>query len=125
MPWQVTLHPELPIIETRYEGLLSPAVLAEAIEGTLALVKESGRNLLLGDCTALVGGHSITDLYYLADAVKDSGLSHRLKEAVIFPELPAPAGHVKFWETTCYNRGIRVRIFTDRQGAIDWLLQGD
>ncbi|MFZ2449678.1 MAG: hypothetical protein WAW36_04065 [Methylovulum miyakonense] len=42
-----------------------------------------------------------------------------LKEAILLPSLPAPIENVKFWETACYNRGLRVRIFDDRQNALD------
>lgn len=28
---------------------------------------------------------------------------------------------VTFWETTCRNRGLEVRSFTDRARALEWL----
>ena len=123
MPWETRIHLELPIIETRYSGLLTPEELTEAARETLALVRAHGRTLLLGDCTDLKGGHSIVDLYGLVDIIKASGSVTDLKEAVLVPSLPDPVDKVRFWETTCYNRGLYVRVFEDRQAAIDWLVK--
>jgi hypothetical protein len=122
MPWKVTVHPELPVVETRYEGVLTQAELSDAIRETLAQGRVNNTALFLGDCTALAGGHSAVDLYFLADAVVASGVSHTLKEALLLPELPGSAENVRFWETTCYNRGFRVRIFQERAQALAWLM---
>jgi hypothetical protein len=122
MPWQATIHPDLPIIETCYSGILSSSDLAAAAHETLNLAKTHAMTRLLGDCTQLAGGHSIVDLYLLADAVAVSGLAYTLKEAILLPSLEASSENVKFWETTCFNRGIRVRIFTERQLALNWLI---
>jgi len=124
MPWHAKLIPDLPIVETCYSGVLTSPELADAIHETLALVRSSGRTLLLGDCTALEGGHSLLDLYSHADALGPGGTGYVLKEAVLLPAVPASAEMVKFWETLCCNRGMTVRIFQDRQTAIDWLLSG-
>jgi hypothetical protein len=123
MSWHVTIHPDLPIIETCYSDVLSSSDLTAAAHATLNLAQTHGLTRLLGDCTKLAGGHSIIDLYLLADAVAVSGIPHTLKEAILLPSLAASSENVKFWETTCFNRGIRVRIFTDRQPALDWLIE--
>ena len=122
MPWRASVNPDVPIIETYYSGVLTQSELSAAVHETIELCRTYGRTLLLGDCTALVGGHSVVDLYVLADFVMASGIGHTIKEAVLLPELPASAENVKFWETTCYNRGFSVRLFNDREGALKWLL---
>jgi len=122
MPWQVIVHKELSIIETVYSGLLSPDELKAAVCETGKMAHLYGTGLLLGDCSALVGGHSVVDLYYLADAVRENEMSFTLKEAVILPELPESKEFAEFWETTSVNRGLLVRLFKDRKSAIDWLV---
>jgi len=123
MPWQTSIHPDHPIVETRYSGVLSTSELSDAINETLALSQTRGFTLFLGDCTELVGGHSVVDLYYFAEMITTRAAGRTFKEAVILPSLPDSAENVKFWETTCENRGLRVRIFLDRASAIKWLLE--
>ncbi len=123
MPWSIILHPNDPFVETRYVGSLSPPELAEAVHETLRTVEAHKRHLVLGDCSKLEGGHSLFDLYGLADAVLASGLAHLIREAIILPALPGAVEDVRFWETTCMNRGIVVRIFTTREEALAWLLE--
>lgn len=126
MPWAIHLHPELPIIEASYSGRLSADELTDSVRQFGVLARESSRRLLLSDCTTLEGGHSILDLYGLADTVLAGGENHLLsKEALILPSLPDSAEKVSFWETVCYNRGLNVRVFVDRRSALDWLFESD
>lgn len=123
MPWRVSLNPELPVVETLYSGLLNPAELSDAVRATVSALLEHGLTRVLSDCTELEGGHSITDLYFLADAVLASGLSQVMKEAVLMPSRHDPAVNAQFWETLCVNRFFSVRLFKERVAAIEWLLQ--
>ncbi|MEI8340010.1 MAG: hypothetical protein WCH43_00550 [Verrucomicrobiota bacterium] len=122
MPWHTILLEDLPVIETRYSGVLTPAELSSAAREIFDLIREHNRTFLLADCTALGGGHSIVDLYALAETLASGNLVPNLKEAVLLPSLPDSVENVKFWETACINRGIRVRIFCNRQSALDWLM---
>lgn len=110
------------IVETRYSGVLMPAELTAAVRETLAVGQRQGYTRFLGDCTELAGGHSIVDLYNLVDLVESARVGLDIKEAVLLPVSPASAEAVRFWETACLNRGAIVRIFTDREHALDWLL---
>ena len=77
---------------------------------------------MLTDLTTLVGGHSIVDLYVLVDEIHRRGLAGRYREAIILPKAAATAEMAGFWETACTNRGIEVRLFTDRAKAKAWLV---
>lgn len=122
MPWSVLLDPQFPVIETIYSGLLSPMELAEAFEETKKLLISSGRKLLIADCSTLQGGHSITDLYHLAETFAKVNLEFPVKEAVILSEALPSSEMARFWETTCYNRGITVQVFSGRDEALAWLM---
>lgn len=124
MPWKICVHPEFPIVETSYTGIIAPKEMFEAARETISIAHEKGVTRLLSDCTAFKGGHTVFDLYTLAEDVKADRISRVLKEAIIIPEGLESVQLVRFWETTCANRGITVRIFNDRQGAIDWLMKG-
>lgn len=77
-----------------------------------------GQGRILGDTTEMQGGHSVTDLYFLADALAATGLGGKMREALLMPSLPDTVDKVHFWETTCANRGLRVRVFTARDEAV-------
>ena len=122
MSWhlEMTEHASFPILETHYVGVLSPSQLSAAVHATIDGARAMTRPLLLGNCTALAGGHSPFDLY--ADMLLSAGLAGTFKEAVLLPALPGPIEDVRFWETTCLNRGINVRVFTERDAAVAWLV---
>ena len=113
----------MPIVVATYAGIVSAEELGAAVDVILHVMKTHGRTRLLADCTQLVGGHSSVDLFYLADRIRESDPSFALREAVLLPVLPDSANGVKFWEDTCFNRGLHVRVFSDRAAALAWLLE--
>lgn len=122
MPWEVRVLEDAPVLETIFSGVLSPAELSDAVRETFRLAQLHDRWLILGNCIGLGTGHSLFDLYGLVDFLEASGLQHKIREAVLLPDLGEPAENVRFWETACLNRGIRVQIFQEHQAALDWLL---
>lgn len=120
MPWSVTFFEADNVVETRYEGSLTPDDLRDAVTETIRVSVAHQCRFLVGDCTTLEGGHSISDLYAMASLV-EAAQAGPFKEAVILPQLTAPQHDVRFWETTCFNRGINVRVFGDHAAAWTWL----
>ena len=123
MPWEVLVQSEHPVVETRYAGDLSMADLLQAVDATIEAAARHGISRFFSDCLALQGGHSLTDLYFLAQRVAESGIGGNLREAVLLPVLPAAKDEVLFWENTARNRGFVVRVFDDRDVAQKWLLE--
>jgi hypothetical protein len=127
MPWQTIVHTDLPIIETTYSGRLTKNDLSDAVRENLSLAHTHNRTRFLGDCTNLNGGHTIIDLYFLAKEVsREVSLNfgpYLLKEAILIPSIPSMIEKINFWETIGQNGGFRVRVFRERQSAIDWLLE--
>lgn len=121
MPWQVTYYEDLSVIETRYEGIVSLPELRAAVAKTLEFVQKHNAPLLLADCSALRGGHSIVDLYDLVQHLDTVGVARGFREAVVLPELEAMIKEVKFWETAFGNRGFMVCSFSSRDAALQWL----
>jgi hypothetical protein len=122
MPWKLSTLTEPPILELRFEGVLTPAELKKAAQTTLDLAVATGIYRVLADGTALAGGHSIVDLYATVQVLTSFDIVHELKEAVVLPVLPSAAADAHFWETACVNRGIQVRLFDERAAAVAWLL---
>lgn len=121
MPWNVVAHPELPVVETIYAGNMTGDDVAMAAAETLKIAAGLGRNRLFADCSTLDGGHSIFDLFAISEETNLGALG--LREAILQPALASSLEMVKFWETACMNRGVQVRIFTERDEAMRWLLE--
>lgn len=123
MSWEVFVQSGCPIVETRYAGELSMADLMQAVDATVAAGMQHGIKRFFSDCLALKGGHSLTDLYFLAQKVAESGVGGDMREAVLLPVQPAAKDEALFWESTARNRGFVVRVFGDRDAAQKWLLE--
>ena len=124
MSWNASPHADLPIIDMCYSGVVTALELKESFYQTFKLIMSEGISRIRVDCTALgEGGHSIFDLYFLADLLAMHDLGVTLKEAIILPALPQRHGNIEFWHIACLNRGIRVQLFTDHQAALEWLLE--
>ncbi len=119
MPYTISHINDPTHVEVTYSGVISPQELESAALEIVALMTLKQTPRLLADCSGIAGGHSVFDLYALADWA----MSHapHIREAVIIPTLPLSSDNVKFWETTCLNRGLQVRVFNDRASAETWL----
>ena len=113
----------MPVVETAYFGKLTALELAEAIAGSMALAKKHKLHCFLGDCSELLGGHSVLDLFSKLEQIIHEADFLSMKEALILPTCVEAAENVRFWETACRNRGMNVQTFADRAGAVEWLLQ--
>lgn len=121
MPWQAKVIENHRHIELQYSELVTPEELFEAFATAYSLAKKNGIYRFLADCSNMAGGHSIVDLYGLISLFEASGIDHLSKEAILMPAIKASASDVQFYETACRNRGFNVRVFCNRDEAIDWL----
>lgn len=123
MPWNNSYLADLDAIVTVYSGVLSAETLLEAVQSTLALARQHGTKNFLAECSTLEGGHSVVNLYELAKLLEAAGTPMDFREAIVLPQLDAPANDVRFWETTCRNRGFDVRVFKTVVDATAWLAE--
>lgn len=123
MPWTTSYLPDLKAVLTVYSGLITLPELRAAAAATIALARQNGTDRLLGDCVGLEGGHSIVDLYGLGQLIESIPGATGIHEALVLPQLAAAARDVQFWETTCRNRGIDVRVFRTMEEARSWLIE--
>lgn len=122
MPFQVLTDPFRRFLEVRYSGEVTPADLRAAFGEGLQLARELNTFLVLTDCAGMQGGHSLFDLYAMVSDLAGRHEIVRYKEAVLMPAARGLAEKVTFWETACRNRGLWVKVFSDRDSALAWLL---
>lgn len=123
MPFTTSYLADIDAVLTVYAGVITPAELHQAAAVTLSAAKDHRTRRLLGDCRALEGGHTIVDLYGLGELLATMPSAVGIREALVMPQLSAAARDVQFWETTCRNRGIDVRVFKSMTEAREWLNQ--
>lgn len=121
MTWAVAIGTDAPIVEIT--GDVTASELAEGVGAVLDLGRAQRVTRVLTDGLGVTGGPSAADLYYISESVRSSGVGWAMCEALLLPNLPAVAETAAFWETSCHNRGLDSRVFTDRNRAFAWLLE--
>lgn len=122
MPWKATLLPDVPVVEVVYVGEVTATELGQAMQETVRLAYESGRRLVLSNCREAQGGHSVGELYFLAEQLQQRTLTQPLRRALVRPADRAAGELVKFFEVSGKNRGLELAVFDDRAAALEWLL---
>lgn len=121
MSWRSALNSQSKHVELFIDGAISRDELMAACDRTYALALEQDTPLVLADCSMMRGGHNILDLYHLAKKLIEKPRVRELREAIVAAQDPEAREMLRFWETTCLNRGLLVQLFEDREQAIDWL----
>jgi hypothetical protein len=121
MPWTIRILETLGIVETTFSGVCGPEAVEEGARASIAAANENDMHRFLADCTELDTGASPLELYKLTELYKRLPLPINTVEAVLIPKNPDAAEGMGLYETMSLNRGVRVRIFDDREKAIKWL----
>ena len=122
MSKEIAYSDEIDAVVITYSGHAPAAMVQSAIQAAYQLAVEKGSKRFLVDCSKMEpGGGSILDIYDLARMFEQFPEIRKYKDAIILPPIPEGAEDLKFFETTARNRGFNVRVFTERQAALDWL----
>ena len=123
MPWQVKKNEGLGFIETVYTGVVTKKDSQDATAETLSLATGEGPHLFLSDLSEAQSKLSVMDIYVIPDEWEAAGASRDNRLALVVSERSAEPADVEFYENVTNNRGWNVRVFGDRQAAIDWLVR--
>ena len=122
MPWQISISTSLQIIELSFTGIVSADELSAAARESLHLVNSSKLPRVLTDCTKMAPeGHSLFDIYDEVKTISANISVRDIREAILIPEIPRAVEKAAFWETACFNHGLKVRLFSQRDAAMQWL----
>jgi hypothetical protein len=125
MSFTVKYNPELSTIES----VLADDVTAEDLHvhevQCIALAKETNSNRFLTDATQATLKVSIFKLYGLPELYDVQNLRRPVRIAVLQPTSETGMRLVNFYETVCSNRGWTVRMFVERQEALEWLVDDE
>ena len=122
MHWEIKYHSGINVIETIYNGIISQKELQEAVRTNVEESVKHSANKFLSDCSNMSGGHTLLDLYDKDQHILTTKAGKFQKEAVIIPEEEYTITGVSFYATVCRNKGLNVKIFTNRDEALQWLM---
>jgi hypothetical protein len=118
MPHTLAYIPEEGYIELTVDGRFNLARLKQIAPEVASLSNESGCLHILNDMSYATIDVSVLDVYSSPQQMDDAGITRSTKRALVVPK---SFEHAHFLETVTRNRGHDLKVFFDRDEAINWL----
>lgn len=119
MPFTIEHIENQGYILVTFTGPLTMALVREYIDALLPILEETGCRRLLSDSLESQIQISSRDIMQLPKIAETSPLTASLKRAAL---AKAGTSGYDMYETFSKMQGQRVRVFTDRSEALEWLL---
>jgi hypothetical protein len=120
MPVNVKVIHAKDFVKTTITGILNFAVSQQALLDIAAEIKQPGEYEILLDIREAQTVLSVVDIYELGEALAAHPSLRRSKIALLTSM--SDTTQAAFLETVTANQGVRVRVFTDFEEAISWLV---
>ena len=121
MPVKLEFSDDPHRIEITYSGTITESDYKQAIIDFVKFNSEKKCLLVLTDLRDMVVTPSILNVYDSINLFEKMGIDKKTCEALIMPENKFAADNIKFYEIACQNRGYNVKIFYNKEDAINWL----
>lgn len=119
MPFSIRYIPQQDYIEVTFTGQVSMGLVHEYLEQLIPIIKETGCRRLLSDSVNAQLLFSAGDILKFPKMAADSPLTAQLKRAVL--AAPGRSGY-EMYEILSKTMGQLLRVFSDRDEAMAWLL---
>jgi hypothetical protein len=113
-------NPETDCIELTIEGAFDMERLRRIAPEVARLSEQRGCRRILNDMSGATITLAISGLYDSPQQMDAAGVSRATRRALV---VPPDFTQAPFLETVTRNRGHNLRIFTDREQALTWLLR--
>ncbi|MBN1779788.1 STAS/SEC14 domain-containing protein [bacterium] len=121
MAYDITFIAEHGIVNIKNSGNLSVDEIVCQTGEVVTLAKEKKSLAILTEFTAVIMNVSLIDVFKLTELYEQVGMDHHSKIAVLVSAADLNMEELQFYETVCFNRAWNIRIFTERDEAIEWL----
>lgn len=121
MPFKIETAAKPERIEVTYSGTITDVEFRNAITEFIRFNAEKKCLLVLTDLREMTVTPSVLNVYDSINMFEKMGIDNRTSEALILPENKFVEKNVRFYENACLNRGYNVRIFYNREDALQWL----
>ena len=116
MPDEYEIDEKKGIFEIRSYGILTKKNMEDSIEKALLAKKNIGIDKLIINTSELKSVPGTLDIFEVM-----ANLSQQLKIALIVKKGQPTADEIQFGETVATNRGGKVKIFSSKECALEWL----
>jgi hypothetical protein len=121
MPSTVEYLPAQSLICVTNRGEHSLEDYVAATREVSRLMTQHGVRNCLIDGTELRNQATSIDIYNLPKLYNQIGIPKTIRAALLVGDQSHPIEDIRFFETVCLNSGYSVRIFSDRNAALNWL----
>ena len=125
MAWKVEVDTERGFIHSVYSGVLTKEDVLAATAETLKIAAGKGPQKFLTEWADATSTLSTSEIFGIPGEWDKAKISRRSVLALVVPKDGPQWEDAVFYETVCQNRGWRVRVFTQRDDAIEWLEKQD
>jgi len=123
MAWKVERDADHGFIHTIYSGIVTKDDITDSLTETLKILSGKGPQKFLSEWIDATSTLTTTEIYAIPDEWETSDINRGSVLALVIQNKPQSHQDAKFYENTCVNRGWRVRIFTNRNDAVEWLVR--
>ena len=120
MSYEIKVNDALSIIEVKHEGPVDIDEMRAAREETAKYLTDNESRRVLVDIRNATLGPTTMELFGFNASYRDL-LPLDVEIAIVYSSETASREDILFVETVARNRGVLLRIFTDRNEALDWL----
>jgi hypothetical protein len=119
MPYNIVYHQELDYFAVTIEEDFDLKTLQDLAQDMAKEIEKHGCNRILNDMRRARLTEGTLDIYNMPQAARRAGVGTTCKRALVLNELTSD---FNFLETVFVNQGHQVKVFTDIDHAMHWLL---
>ena len=119
--WKVEVDPKSGVILTVYVGTITKQDALDSAQEALRRATGRGPHLFLTDVLDADSELTVFDIFDVPSHWEAIGSNRRSKLALLVPARGPMWEDSRFYETVCREEGWNVKVFSDKEEAIDWL----
>jgi hypothetical protein len=124
VPWQAAFDSARGVVDMSYEGHATAREIRECVERVIELMQAGRSSRVLMDLTDTTRVDLNTmDIVDLPALYEELGLRGPFRQAIVAPPGCPVFDAAAFYETVCVNRGHAVKLFPNRDSALEWLAE--
>lgn len=121
MPWTIDCNEEEKYITVVNENVCFAQDVIDQLEALIRLSREKSIYDVLVDDTRMVMKLSASDIQQLPKLYRVLGVPKQGRVALVFSKSTHRADDFQFYEKVALGAGYKMKLFSDRDAALDWL----